>query len=90
MKVKIENKVQDGKFIRIQTVSDFTDYELSVLRKLYETDGLSTWEEQYEVKYNGVIFRLEKAKLIYKDYELPSKGTYYQMDKECIKQLLEA
>ena len=36
MKVIQTHEFKDGKFILTRTVSEFTDYELEVLRKLYK------------------------------------------------------
>ena len=88
MKVVQKHEYKNGQFIFKRTVSDFSDYELDVLKKLYTNNGLSTREDELAVKYNAVIFNLIKVGLIYKDYELPSKGTYYQMSK-CVKDILE-
>ena len=88
MKVIQTHEFKDGKFILTRTVSEFTDYELEVLKKLYDNNGLSTWEDEFAAKYNAVIYNLIKVGLIYRDYELPAKGTYYQMSN-CIKDILE-
>ena len=88
MKVIQKHEFNNGKFIFTREVSEFTDYELEVLKKLYNNNGLSTYEDEFAAKYNAVIFNLIKVGLIYKDYELPSKGTYYQMS-ECVKDILE-
>ena len=88
MKVTQKQEYQNGQFIFTRTVSEFTDYELEVLKKLYDNNGLSTWEDEFKAKYNAVIFHFINVGLIYKDYELPSKGTYYQMS-ECVKDILE-
>ena len=87
MKILQKHEFKDGKFIFTRTASEFTDYELEVLRKLYKNQGLSTWEDEFAAKYNAVIYNLIKVGLIYRDYELPAKGTYYQMS-DCIKDIL--
>ena len=87
MKVIQKHEFKDGKFIFTRTASEFTDYELEVLKKLYDNNGLSTWEDEFAAKYNAVIYNLIKVGLIYRDYELPAKGTYYQMSN-CIKDIL--
>lgn len=87
MKVIQKHEFKDGKFILTRTASEFTDYELEVLGKLYKNQGLSTWEDEFAAKYNAVIYNLIKVGLIYRDYELPSTGTYYQMS-DCIKDIL--
>ena len=87
MKILQKHEFKDGKFIFTRTVSEFTDYELEVLKKLYDNNGLSTWEDEFAAKYNAVIYNLIKVGLIYRDYELPAKGTYYQMSN-CIKDIL--
>ena len=87
MKVIQTHEFKDGKFILTRTASEFTDYELEVLKKLYDNNGLSTWEDEFAAKYNAVIYNLIKVGLIYKDYEIPAKGTYYQMS-DCIKDIL--
>ena len=87
MKVIQTHEFKDGKFILTRTASEFTDYELEVLKKLYDNNGLSTWEDEFAAKYNAVIYNLIKVGLIYKDYEIPAKGTYYQMSN-CIKDIL--
>ena len=79
MKVIQKHEYQNGQFIFTRTVSEFTDYELEVLKKLYDNNGLSIWEDEFAAKYNAVIFHFIDVGLIYKDYELPLKGTYYQM-----------
>lgn len=88
MKVIQKHEYKNKQFIFTRTVSDFSDYELEVLKKLYDNNGLSTWEDEFKAKYNAVIFNLIKVGLIYEDYELPAKGTYYQMS-ECVKDILE-
>ena len=87
MKVIQKHEFKDGKFIFTRTVSEFTDYELEVLRKLYKNQGLSTYADEFAAKYNAVIYNLIEVGLIYKDYEIPAKGTYYQMS-DCIKDIL--
>ena len=87
MKVIQKHEFKDGKFIFTRTASEFTDYELEVLRKLYNNQGLSTYGDEFVAKYNAVIYNLIKVGLIYKDYEIPAKGTYYQMSN-CIKDIL--
>lgn len=87
MKVVQSHEVKDGKFILTREVSDFTDYEIEVMKKLYENDGFSSYEDEMAAKYNAVIFNLIKIGLIYEDYEA-SLGTKYQMSKECIKKLI--
>ena len=87
MKVIQKHNYKSGKFIFTREVSGFTDEELSVLRKLYENNGNSLWEDEYYAKYNSIIFNFEKIGLIYKDYE-NSAGTKYQMSK-CVKDILE-
>ena len=87
MKIIQTHEFKDGKFILTRTVSEFTDYELKVLRKLYKNQGLSTYADEFAAKYNAVIYNLIKVRLIYKDYEIPAKGTYYQMS-DCIKDIL--
>ena len=87
MKVIQTHEFKDGKFILTRTVSEFTDYELEVLKKLYKNKGLSTYADEFVTKYNAVIYNLIKVGLIYKDYEIPAKGTYYQMSN-CIKDIL--
>lgn len=87
MKVIQKHEFRDGKFIFTRIASEFTDYELEVLGKLYKNQGLSTYADEFVAKYNAVIYNLIKAGLIYKDYELPEKGTYYQMS-DCIKDIL--
>ena len=79
MKVIQTHEFKDGKFIFTRTVSEFTDYELEVLRKLYNNQGLSAYADEFVAKYNAVIYNLIEVGLIYKDYEIPAKGTYYQM-----------
>ena len=88
MKVIQKHEFKDGKFIFTRTASEFTDYELEVLRKLYNNQGLSAYADEFVAKYNAVIYNLIKVGLIYKDYEIPAKGTYYQMSN-CIKDILE-
>lgn len=88
MKIIRKQEFKDGKFISTTTVSNFTTYELEVLRKLYKNQGLSTYEDEFVAKYNAVIHNFIKVRLIYKDYEIPAKGTYYQMS-ECVKDILE-
>ena len=68
-------------------VSEFTDYELEILKKLYDNNGLSAYGDEFVAKYNAVIYNLIEVGLIYKDYEIPAKGTYYQMS-DCIKDIL--
>ena len=87
MKVIQKHEFKDGKFIFTRTVSEFTDYELEVLRKLYKNQGLSTYADEFVAKYNAVIYNFIEVGLIYKDYEIPAKGTYYQMS-DCIKDIL--
>lgn len=87
MKVIQTHEFKDGKFILTRTASEFTDYELEVLRKLYKNQGLSTYADEFVAKYNAVIYNLIEVGLIYKDYEIPAKGTYYQMSN-CIKDIL--
>ena len=87
MKVIQTHEFKDGKFIFTRTASEFTDYELGVLRKLYKNQGLSAYADEFVDKYNAVIYNLIEVGLIYKDYELPAKGTYYQMS-DCIKDIL--
>ena len=87
MKIIQTHEFKDGKFIFTRTVSEFTDYELEVLRKLYNNQGLSTYRDEFAAKYNAVIYNLIKVGLIYKDYEIPAKGTYYQMS-DCVKDIL--
>ena len=87
MKVIQKHEFKDGKFIFTRTASEFTDYELEVLRKLYNNQGLSAYADEFVAKYNAVIYNLIKIGLIYKDYEIPAKGTYYQMSN-CIKDIL--
>lgn len=88
MKIIQTHEFKDGKFILTRIASEFTDYELEVLRKLYNNQGLSTYGDEFAAKYNAVIYNLIKVGLIYKDYEIPAKGTYYQMS-DCIKDILE-
>ena len=87
MKIIQTHEFKDGKFIFTRTVSEFTDYELEVLRELYNNQGLSTYRHEFDAKYNAVIYNLIKVGLIYKDYEIPGKGTYYQMS-DCVKDIL--
>ena len=87
MKVIQTHEFKDGKFILTRTASEFTDYELQVLRKLYKNQGLSTYADEFVTKYNAVIYNLIEVGLIYKDYEIPAKGTYYQMS-DCVKDIL--
>ena len=87
MKVIQKHQYKNGQFIFTRTVSEFTDYEIEVLRKLYKNQGLSAYADEFVPKYNAVIYNLIKVGLIYKDYELPAKGTYYQMSN-CIKDIL--
>ena len=87
MKVIQTHEFKDGKFIFTRTVSEFTDYELEILKKLYKNQGLSTYADEFVAKYNAVIYNLIKVGLIYKDYEIPAIGTYYQMS-DCIKDIL--
>ena len=87
MKILQTHEFKDGKFILTRTVSEFTDYEIEVLRKLYKNQGLSDYGDEFVAKYNAVIYNLIKVGLIYKDYEIPAKGTYYQMS-DCIKDIL--
>ena len=87
MKVIQKHEFKDGKFIFTRTVSEFSDYEIEVLRKLYNNQGLSTYADEFAAKYNAVIYNLIEVGLIYKDYEIPAKGTYYQMS-DCIKDIL--
>ena len=87
MKVIQKHEFKDGKFIFTRTASEFTDYELEVLRKLYKNQGLSAYVDEFFAKYNATIYNLIKVGLIYKDYEMPAKGTYYQMS-DCIKDIL--
>ena len=87
MKVIQKHQYKNGKFILTRTISEFTDYELEVLKKLYESHGLSTWEEQYSSNYISTMNFLQRIGLIYKDYE-NEHGTVYQMSK-CIKNILE-
>lgn len=88
MKVIQKHDVKDKQFIMTRIVSDFTGYELEVLKKLYDNNGLSISEDEFDSKYNNVVFNLVRVGLIYDDYDSP-QGTYYQLDKECIKQLLD-
>lgn len=87
MQVIQTQEFKDGKFISTRTVSNFTTYELDVLRKLYKNQGLSIYGDEFVAKYNDVIYNLIKVDLIYKDYEIPAKGTYYQMS-DCVKDIL--
>ena len=87
MQVIQTREFKDGKFIFTRTASEFTDYELEVLRKLYKNQGLSTYGDEFVAKYNAVIHNFIKVGLIYKDYEIPAKGTYYQMS-DCVKDIL--
>ena len=87
MKILQTHEFKYGKFILTITVSEFTDYEVEVLRKLYNNQGLSTYGDGFVAKYNAVIYNLIEVGLIYKDYEIPAKGTYYQMSN-CIKDIL--
>ncbi len=87
MKIIRKQEFKDGKFISTTTVSNFTTYELEVLRKLYKNQGLSTYGDEFVAKYNAVIYNFIKVRLIYKDYEIPAKGTYYQMS-DCVKDIL--
>lgn len=87
MKIIEKYEFKDGKFIFTRTASEFTDYELEVLRKLYKNQGLSTYGDEFVAKYNAVIYNFIKVGLIYKDYEIPAKGTYYQMS-DCVKDIL--
>ena len=87
MKVIQKHEFKDGKFIFTRTVSEFTDYELEVLRKLYKNQGLSAYGDEFVAKYNATIYNLIEVGLIYKDYEIHAKGTYYQMS-DCIKDIL--
>lgn len=77
----------NGKFIFTRTVSELSDYEIEVLRKLYKNQGLSTYVDEFFAKYNATIYNLIEVGLIYKDYEIPEKGTYYQMSN-CVKDIL--
>ena len=70
MKVIQTHEFKDGKFIFTRTASEFTDYELGVLRKLYKNQGLSAYADEFVAKYNAVIYNLIEVGLIYKDYEL--------------------
>lgn len=87
MKVIQENKVENGKFIKTRTVSDFTPYEIYVLHRLYNQEGLVTLEDECNSDYTAVIRNLVKIGLIYEDY-IDSEGTHYQIDKKCIEQLI--
>jgi hypothetical protein len=87
MKVIQTHDYKNKKFILTRTVSDFSDYELEVLKKLYDNDGLSSYEDEYKAKYNAVINNLIKVGLIYEDYTV-SLGTKYQMSN-CIKDILQ-
>ena len=87
MKVIQKHEFKDGKFIFTRTVSEFTDYELEILKKLYDNNGLSTYADEFVAMYNAVIYNFIEVGLIYKDYEIPVKGTYYQMS-DCIKDIL--
>ena len=87
MKILQTHEFKDVKCILTRTVSEFTDYELEVLTKLYKNQGLSAYADEFVAKYNAVIYNLIKVGLIYKDYEIPAKGTYYQMSN-CIKDIL--
>lgn len=87
MKIIQKHEFKDAKFISTTTVSKFTTYELDVLTKLYKNQGLSTYGDEFVAKYNAVIYNLIKVGLIYKDYEIPAKGTYYQMS-QCVKDIL--
>lgn len=89
MKVIQESKVENGKFIKTRTVSDFTPYEIYVLHRLYNQEGLVTLEDECNTDYTSVIDNLVKIGLIYLDY-MDGDNTYYQMDKECIEQLVRS
>ena len=47
MKVIQTHEFKDGKFILTRTVSEFTDYELEVLGKLYKNQGLSAYGDEF-------------------------------------------
>lgn len=88
MKINHTEQYKNGQFIKTTFVTEFTEYELEVIKKLYDNNGLSTYEDEYFAKYNGVIFHLIKVGLIHRDYELPAKGTFYILS-DCIKDILE-
>ena len=88
MNINHTEQYKNGQFVRTTFVTEFTEYELEVIKKLYDNKGLSTYEDEYLAKYNAVIYNLIKVRLIYKDYEIPEKGTFYILS-DCIKDILE-
>ena len=61
MKIIEKYEFKDGKFIFTRTVSEFTDYELEVLGKLYKNQGLSAYADEFvsiEEKTDGKIIHV--------------------------------
>ena len=65
--------------MKIIETHEFKDGKFIVTRTISE---LTDYELEVLRKYN-----LIEVGLIYKDYEIPAKGTYYQMS-DCIKDIL--
>ena len=90
MKVKKQYKMKNKTITLTKTVTHtLTDYQLSVLKDLYEDIlHLATGENQFSSRYNAALYHLEHNLELIKHRDSNVAGDYYEMD-EAVKEILE-